>query len=99
MDPGRWSRIDELFNGAQGLSGAARFEYLRQAAGGDESLIREVEKLLAEDGSSGEELQVGIEEEASEILLEEAEAVWQGKYLGPWRISGLLGQGGMGTVY
>jgi hypothetical protein len=44
----RWRRIEELYHSALELDGSQREAFLEQACGGDESLWREVESLLAE---------------------------------------------------
>ena len=66
--------------------GAERTRWIAEACGDDEGLRREVEGLLAADEDS-----VGfLEEPASEAVPER---------LGPFRVLGLLGRGGMGVVY
>jgi hypothetical protein len=43
----RWNRIDELLQSALELHPRQRTAYLREACAGDQSLLREVESLLA----------------------------------------------------
>ena len=47
MKPERWARLGELFHAALDRQPGERAEFLREACGGDESLRREVEALLA----------------------------------------------------
>ena len=54
MTPERWRQIEEIFHEALELDTAARDEFLRASANGDDELRVEVEKLLDqfEDASS-----------------------------------------------
>lgn len=98
MNAERWSRIERLFHQAESLPPPERDAFLQQACEGDTSLLAEVQALLTAGGAT-----IGIhdriETETSDLLNEAAESAWTGRRLGPWRITGLLGQGGMGTVY
>jgi len=47
LKPERWARLGELFHAALDRQPGERAEFLREACGGDESLRREVEALLA----------------------------------------------------
>ncbi len=47
MDPERWREIARLCQTAREMEPAEREEYLERACGGDESLRKEVEALLA----------------------------------------------------
>jgi hypothetical protein len=49
MNPERWQRIGELFNGAIRIDPARREEWLRAACSGDDELRAEVARLLAQD--------------------------------------------------
>ena len=99
MDAERWQKDRTVVpRSARNRSGGAR----RLPAGscaGDGELHIEIEALLAADEGKPIDIRQTIEEEASDLLEEEAETAWTGKRLGGWRITGLLGQGGMGAVY
>ncbi len=99
MEAERWQKIERLFHAAREIAPAERAVYLQEACAGDGELRQEIEALLAADGGKPLDIRHTIEEEASELLEEEAESAWAGKRLGNWRITGLLGQGGMGAVY
>ena len=49
MTPDKWERVKEIFEGALERSPEKRLEFLAEACGGDESLLGEVQRLLAED--------------------------------------------------
>lgn len=55
--------------------------------------------MLAEDQTPPLDIAVAIEREAQELFRNESEAAWVGRSVGPWRITGLVGQGGMDAVY
>lgn len=46
MDPKRWERIKKIFGEARTLEPARRKDYLIEACGSDDSLLRETEALI-----------------------------------------------------
>ena len=54
MTPEGWARVKEIFNAALDQSPEKREKFLSEACGGDESLRREVNRLLAEHDQAGE---------------------------------------------
>src|SRR5579864_6532493 len=86
MNAARWHRIEQLYNSARELEAASRNTYLTDACGSDEDLRREVESLLAQEGATD-----GASETCTILNV--------GADLGPYKIVGPLGAGGMGTVY
>ncbi len=52
MNPDRWQKIGELFDGALSVPPSDRAEWLRRAAGGDAELSAEVTNLLAQDAEA-----------------------------------------------
>lgn len=98
MDSDRWRRIEELFNQASSLPPPERSAFLLHACGGDTGLLAELHALLSAGGDTTSiHRPIGMETAA---LLDEADdEAWKDRCLGPWRITGLLGQGGMGAVY
>ena len=83
-----WRLIDELFHAASALPEAGRHEYLIAHAGNDESLVREVEALLAA-------------HDRTHVLLDAPQPsdLPAGMRLGPYALERVLGTGGMSTVY
>jgi serine/threonine protein kinase/dipeptidyl aminopeptidase/acylaminoacyl peptidase len=103
MKPEDWQQIDELFHSALERTPAERAVFLDEACGGDESLRKPVEALLAahdEAGSFIEEPAMEIEARgvADEQRDDKAELA-VGESISHYRIISPLGSGGMGDVY
>ena len=84
MDPEHWRRVEGLFHGALEHEGPARAVFLDGACT-DPDLRREVETLLAHSAGC--------------VLDRPADSLVAGSQLGPYRVEGPIGSGGMGTVY
>ncbi len=97
MDPRRFARLKEIFAQARDLPIGERRDYLARASDGDEELRREVAALLAEDAQSGEDA-VGRALGDAEDLTSASELPTP-RRIGRYRILGICGSGGMGTVY
>lgn len=99
MTPERWKQVAALFHAALDLNPAAREAFLRQAAGADPDLVREVQSLLlAHDASEGF-LDSPVWGIAPDLLFEQPEATLAGRTLGPYNVLEEIGRGGMGIVY
>jgi len=86
MSDNRWQRVEDIFHRAVDLAPAARAAFLNQACGADQSLRREVESLLANESEDGTTFAHPAEDSAPQTIAH-------------YRITGKLGQGGMGAVY
>jgi serine/threonine protein kinase len=95
----RYQEIDEIFQTALGLSPDERTSYIRQACGDDESLLTEVEYLLASDENGWELINTPAFEMAAPLLVADRPELSAEERLGHYRIISLLGAGGMGQVY
>ncbi len=104
------SQLDEevLFNAARQIGdGAARAQYLREAAGGDEGLLRRVEALLAVHDAPDRLLDrppvVGVPGACDPAIGDETASVLPheraGTQIGPYKLLQQIGEGGMGTVF
>ncbi len=100
MTSARHARASELFLGAVALPAAERSAFLRRECGADVALCREVEELLACDARPAEvdkAIAVSPMRLAAQAELKHTEPIPD--RIGGYRILGLLGRGGMGTVY
>ncbi|HET9267048.1 MAG TPA: protein kinase, partial [Vicinamibacterales bacterium] len=96
MTPERWRRIEEVFHAAMDHAPLDRAAFLDQACGADAGLRAEVESLLAQDVADAV-LQAPIQRAAESVTRTEDARI--GQRFGFYRVTGLIGQGGMGAVY
>lgn len=91
----RLRKVQELFEQAADLDPDQRREFLYRAAGGDDTLVTEVEELLRHDSESNDSLFISVRDQAASTFGDRPRRETIGKY----RVVRELGQGGMGTVY
>ena len=105
MTPERWQKVEQIYHAALERQGDQRATFLNEACGGDESLRREVESLLAQEGATGSFLKVPALEVAARGMANEqagSEADgggMVGKTISRYQVLAKLGAGGMGEVY
>src|SRR4051812_21218232 len=90
MTPERWHEIQQLFERVADCSTAERDAVLAEA---DPKLRAEVERLLSSDGR-GKTIIAEAIAHGEAALGEPAE-----RRFGPYRVTDVIGSGGMGTVY
>ena len=97
MTPERWEQIAHIYQAALERAPEARAVWLAEACGDDAELRREVESLIAREDAAvliDQPLDV-----AAAAALSDAPRLDPGTSVGPYRVSGLIGEGGMGQVY
>ena len=97
LAPDRWRAVEDLYHATLARDEPERAAFLTQVCGDDEDLRREVEALLAHDGT-GDFLEptpvvIGAFDDGS------SSSSLTGRRLGPYLVGARLGAGGMGEVF
>src|SRR5215467_1958046 len=98
MASDRRQQIKDIFQAALELKANERAAFLKQACGGDESLRREVESLLAYAEKTAGLISISPIE-AFRSLEEQLDRSLLGQTIDHYKILAWLGAGGMGKVY
>lgn len=93
-----WSRLESLFHQALERPASEREGWVRTRCEDDPQLADRVLDLLASAGEDAETTIQGILGQAARQVSSQSQPGAPAR-LGPYRITGCLGQGGMGTVY
>jgi serine/threonine protein kinase len=100
MTPERWQQVKQVLATALEVAPEERAAYLNQNCAGDDSLRRDVEQFLANEGPAGDEfLNPSCLAVTAAAVLPDDGNFWLGRRLGPYRIVEEIGVGGMGEVY
>jgi hypothetical protein len=94
-DPARRQRVEELCDAALSRTPGERTAFLAAVCDDDPGLRREVEALLAHTHTAGRFLEEPVGAVAARVLGDEPGAL-VGQQIGAYRITCLLGAGGMG---
>jgi predicted ATPase len=93
MNPERWQRVKQIFEGALELPPERRASHVRECCAPDAELQREVESLLTSHGMAA-----GFLEHSGVAAGSPPEQEIPERF-GRYEVAGLLGRGGMGVVY
>ena len=99
LTPERWQKIKELFHEALELEANGRAAFLDEVCAGDDDLRREIESLLAAHNEPDNFIDKAAFEVAAELLATGEVPSAIGHIIGPYKIIGQIGRGGMGEVY
>ena len=99
MELEHWQRVDRICHAALEVEESRRAAFIRQACGGDEALLREVERLLAHANTTDPFLEAPALELAAKTMTSFAGESARPTTIGRYRVLRLLGEGGMGAVY
>jgi serine/threonine protein kinase/tetratricopeptide (TPR) repeat protein len=100
MTPERWVAIKEAFDAAIALQVDGRRQYLDRIGAADLELLREVESLLrSHEAAASAFLTPPVAEPDTPPNTAGAGPGRVGGQIGPYRVTGELGRGGMGEVY
>jgi serine/threonine protein kinase len=97
MSPERWQQVARLYQSALEQVPASRAAFIADACRDDSDLRDEVESLLARDEAS-----VLVDRPvhaAAAAVLTSASGLTPDSLIGPYRVTALIGEGGMGQVY
>ena len=95
----RWKREQELFQAALAVEPDARDDFLAQAAGDDPSLVEDVLRLLQSDEKASAFFRSLPLPKSPGSSSPSPMQVGVGRHIGPYRVLGEIGHGGMGAVY
>jgi eukaryotic-like serine/threonine-protein kinase len=98
MNPERWRQIEQIYHSALEQDAARLDAFLAEACQDDADLRREVESLLAQNRPTDALVDQPAWAAAGTFAAAQT-ALKSGATLGPYKILGLLGTGGMGEVY
>src|SRR4029453_10028304 len=99
MNPERWRQIEDLFQSALERAPQERTVFLVEACGGDESLCREGESLIASYEQDAGFIETPACEFAVPLFADQPLEIPAGQAIGPYTVLAVLGGGGMGDVY
>src|SRR5262245_38917416 len=104
MTSERWRQVEQIYEAALERAPSERHRFLESACAGDQTLRREVERLIAANDRAGDFLNAPAWEGAASALAATKTSASRatplvGAHIGPYDVLAPLGVGGMGEVY
>ncbi len=99
MDGTRWERMQRLFHDAAGLPVDARESFVHAASDDDAALAADVMAMLEHDADARSVLERDVALVADGVLGGQLPDSLANQTFGPYRLTRLLGEGGMAIVY
>jgi serine/threonine-protein kinase len=96
MDAERYERLQRLFHDAVDLPEPARESFLARECGDDPEVLAQLRKMIETDGRAGQILDRDVADVAGRLFVGGPAAPDR---VGPYTITKLIGEGGMGVVY
>ncbi len=93
----RWQRVQDVFHAALDRPASERRAYVDAACGEDAAMREQVLGMLTADDEGHALLDGGLAAAADQVLAA-SPAPFGGQAFGPYRVLGVLGEGGMGVV-
>src|SRR5262245_16631421 len=97
MPSERWQRLEQLYHFARERAPAERAAFLDDVCGGDTTLRRDLDSMLAQ--KDGSFLETPALMAAAHLVSAPETAAFTGRTLGVYQIQNCIGAGGMGEVY
>jgi eukaryotic-like serine/threonine-protein kinase len=98
MNSERRRNVEELYHAALARAKNDRLAFLTEACDGDETLLEQVQSLLAQSHSAGGLLEGPVKAVAARMV-DARESMLAGRRLGVYQVQARIGVGGMGEVY
>ena len=98
MDSTRWERMQSLFHEAADRPTEARSAFLSAACAGDDALFADVTAMLDRDAGPSSLLDRDVADLAGRVIGDGLPETLAAQRFGPYRLTRLLGEGGMGIV-